>query len=83
MENYFYIVTVSCETRQQADLVMENRIEFNADYGFEYQVDHEFNSKDSTLWDEIKAGNCSGCGKEMLWDRGERMYYCLDEWIHN
>lgn len=25
---------------------------------------------------------CPSCGKEMLWDRWEFMWYCEDDWSH-
>lgn len=28
------------------------------------------------------AGICNHCGNELLWDAGERMYYCPNTWDH-
>ncbi len=33
--------------------------------------------------DDLQEGDpCPSCGKEMLWDAGERMLYCEDDWCH-
>ena len=34
-----YTVTVTCDTREQADTVMSERINHDADYGFPYRIE--------------------------------------------
>ena len=41
MHEYKFIVTVDAETKEQADRVMQERIGFDEDYGFDYSIDWE------------------------------------------
>lgn len=34
-----FVVEVECQTPEQADEVMQERIGYDEDYGFEYQID--------------------------------------------
>lgn len=37
---YTYEVTVDCDTEEQAEQVMDERLFHEEDYGFEYQLDY-------------------------------------------
>lgn len=39
-----YYVTVECETAEEADTVMAERIGYDEDYGFYYSIDYDFHS---------------------------------------
>ncbi len=41
MPVYNYLVKVQAATREEADQVMQERIEFDEDYGFSYTIGHE------------------------------------------
>lgn len=49
MKDYFYIVTVTCETSEEADQVMAERIGPDEDYGFEYSVDWSYSHSDTLM----------------------------------
>lgn len=38
MKTFLYIVSVECETEEQAEEVMSERIGYDEDYGFEYKL---------------------------------------------
>ena len=42
--SFRYYVTVECETAEEADTVMAERICFEEDYGFDYTIDYDFHS---------------------------------------
>ena len=52
MKDYFYIVTVTAETDEDADTVMAERIGYDEDYGFEYSIDWQYSHKES-VFDDI------------------------------
>ena len=82
MKDHFYIVTVTCETQEEADQVMVERIGPDEDYGFEYSIDWQYSHKDDPR-DWIPEGDdCPECGEELLWDSMEMMYYCPNTWEH-
>lgn len=39
-----YYVTVECETVEEADTVMAERICYDEDYGFDYTIGYDFHS---------------------------------------
>jgi hypothetical protein len=41
MKAFQYVVTVECETQEQADQVMAERLTPEEDYGFTYEVGYE------------------------------------------
>ena len=41
MKDYTFTVTVSCDTGDRAVLVMQERICFEEDYGFDYTISYE------------------------------------------
>lgn len=42
MPDFTYLVTVTAQTQEQADTVMQERILFDEDYGFDYRIDYEW-----------------------------------------
>lgn len=46
MINYYYVVTVKCETRDEAEEVMSERIGHDEDYGYQYEIDWSYLHKD-------------------------------------
>lgn len=38
LTNFTYTVTVRCETHEQADIVMSERLGCDEDYGFDYTI---------------------------------------------
>lgn len=54
MKKYRFLVTVVAETHDQAVEVMDERILYNEDYGFPYEVDWEDNNDDVESLDKIK-----------------------------
>jgi hypothetical protein len=53
MPEYKFMVTVECDTKEEADQVMGERLGCDEDYGFEYSVD----------W-EGQDPRCKCCGEE-------------------
>ena len=41
MNTYQYTITVHCETKEQADTVVDERLQPDEDYGFYYQLTYE------------------------------------------
>ena len=54
MKKYHFLVTVVAETHDQAVEVMNERILYNEDYGFPYEVDWEDNNDEVEALDKIK-----------------------------
>ena len=42
MNEYHFVVTVTCETRKQAEEVLAERIGYDEDYGFRYEIDWDY-----------------------------------------
>lgn len=57
MENTF-TVTVETETEEQAEIVMRERIGFDEDYGFDYEIDFTSEKPKPTV-NKIKVSNMS------------------------
>lgn len=47
MKDYYYIVTVTCDSSEEADQVMAERISPNEDYGFDYSIDWDYSHSDT------------------------------------
>lgn len=77
MKDHFYILTITCETQEQADEVIVERIGPEEDYGFEYSIDWKFSHMD-----ELDELDCKYCGSVLLWDSLEKMIYCPNTWEH-
>lgn len=41
MKHFHYIVTVACETAEEAEQVMGERLSYDEDYGFDYSVGYK------------------------------------------
>lgn len=54
MKKYQFLVTVVAETHGQAVEVMNERILYNDDYGFPYEVDWEDNNDEAEALQEMK-----------------------------
>jgi hypothetical protein len=74
MSDFTYTVTVSGCTQEQADQVMNERINVEEDYGFAYQI--SYTTEQASDGEEFPTSTC-GCGHEIV-------YYGEDEgWQHN
>ncbi len=38
MNDYKYVVTITCVTQEEADQVISERVNFEEDYGFYYEI---------------------------------------------
>ena len=74
MRNYTFTVTVTSETKEQAEQVMLERMEFDDDdYGFHYRIDWEpvraTECPDPLSEDgfhQVASGSCDLCGAKNL-----------------
>lgn len=41
MPDFHFVVVVTCETMEQAEQVMMERILHDEDYGFDYEIDYD------------------------------------------
>jgi len=49
MPTFRYIVTIECEDEDDAETVIGERLGFDEDYGFEYTLDFEHDTRDETV----------------------------------
>jgi hypothetical protein len=80
VKDHFYIVTVTCETLEEANQVIVERIGPEEDYGFEYSIDWQYSHSDTPIVYAVE--DCSECQEELIWDPKEMMYYCPNAWVH-
>lgn len=84
MKDHFYIVTVTCETSEEADKVITECFSSEEDYGFEYSINWDYSHDDNpSEWQEWSfEDDCSVCDEPMQWDSMELIWYCPNTWEH-